>query len=226
MKESKLRNVVPIISYQCVSLPPRLLVACEKSGRIREAFRRIGFDAYSCDLLPSEDGGQHIEGDVRNVLNDNWDLLIAHPPCTYLSYVGNRFWNEPGRAEKRKEAMQFFLDLYNAPIEKVCVENPVGYPNSVFRKPDQIIHPMYFGEPYLKRTCLWLRGLKPLEHRAEDDLFGKRTHTEKPRPIYFLKTTRKAIHWTEANHGSEMRSRTFTSIAEAMAEQWGKQILI
>jgi hypothetical protein len=218
-------DVVPIVSRQCVFPPPRVLVACEKSGRVREAFNRIGCDAYSCDLLPSEDGGQHIQGDVREILNDRWDLLIAHPPCTYLSYVGIRHWHEPGRAEKREEAMRFFLDLYNAPIEKVCIENPVGYPNTVFRKPDQIIHPMYFGKPQLKRTCLWLRGLKPLEHRAEDDLFGEKTHTEKPKPMYYLKTTGKPIHWTEGNHRSETRSRTFVSIAKAMAEQWGHQLV-
>jgi len=154
---------------------------------------------------------------VLKHLNDGWDLGIFHPDCTYLSYVSNIHWNNPGRAEKREQAMEFFLKLYNAPINKICVENPVGYPNTVFRKPDQIIHPYYFGEPVQKRTCLWLKNL-PL-------LIYDKTNIKKPEPLYYLSTTRKAIHWVEGIKGtknrSKERSRSFQSIADAMANQYG-----
>ena len=192
----------------------KVLIACEFSGVVREAFAQRGHDALSCDLLPTEIPGQHIQGDVLDLLDEGWDLMIAHPPCTYLSYAGNHVWNKPGRAEKREEAMQFFLSLYNAPIEQICVENPVGYPNTVFRKPDQIIHPFHFGEPYKKRTCLWLKNLPILEHGNEVEAT----------PLYYRKTgkaTGKKIHYTEGIHGNKCRSRTFTGIANAMVEQWG-----
>ena len=128
----------------------RVLVACEFSGIVREAFKVRGHDAWSCDLLPTEIPGQHIQGDVLEHLEDGWDMMIAHPPCTYLSYVGMRHWNKPGRAEKRVEAMQFFMRFIRANIPRICVENPLGYPSQVFRAPDQIIHPYYFGDPFQK----------------------------------------------------------------------------
>lgn len=96
------------------------------------------------------------------ILNDSWDMMIAHPPCQYLSYAANKYWDRPGRVEKREAAMRFFMDLYNAPIPRVAIENPVGYPNTVFRKPDQILQPYYFGEGHVKAWCLWLRGLPKL----------------------------------------------------------------
>jgi hypothetical protein len=202
----------------------KILVACEFSGRVRDAFTRRGFDAWSCDILPSETPGKHIQGDVRKILNDGWDLMIAHPPCTYLSYAGLRYWNVPGRKELRQEAMQFFMEMVNAPIEKICVENPVGYPNTVYRKPDQVIHPYYFGDPFLKKTCLWLKNLPKLWYWKIDDLFGKQTMSEFPEPIYATPRsdgTTKLRHFTEAMHGKE-RSITFPGIADAMAEQWGR----
>ncbi len=135
----------------------RVLVACEYSGRVRDAFIAKGHDAMSCDLLPTDSLGPHYQGDVFDIINDGWDLMIAHPPCTYLSYAATRHWNKPGRAELREEALKFFLDLYTSNIPKICIENPVGYVNTVWRKPDQIIHPYYFGDPVQKRTCLGLR---------------------------------------------------------------------
>jgi hypothetical protein len=187
------------------------LVACEFSGIVRDAFIARGHDAVSCDILPTESPGPHIEGDVLPHLNDGWDMMVAHPPCTYLSYVGNRHWNKPGRAELRSEGMAFFMAIWNAPIEKVAVENPYGEPCKVFRKPDQIIHPFYFGNNRMKKTCLWLRGLPPLAY-----LWG-----EAPKPLGYLKTTGKAIHWTEIMHGGKVRSKFSPFIAKAMAEQWG-----
>jgi len=199
----------------------KMLVACEFSGIVREAFAKKGWDAWSCDLLPTEiPSEKHIQDDVLKHLDSGWDLMIAHPPCTYLSYVAIRHWNKEGRKELRDKAMEFFMALINAPIKKICVENPVGLPNTDYRKPDQIIHPYYFGEPVQKRTCLWLKNLPKLE-------FSK-TIIEKPKPLYRLSTTGKAINWVEGIKGtknrSQERSRTFQKIADAMAEQWGNEV--
>jgi hypothetical protein len=224
----------------------RVLVACEFSGRVRDAFARRGHDAWSCDILPSETPGNHILGDALQVLGDGWDLLIAHPPCTYLSNAGIGFFNVEKygakaveRMAKRQDAMDFFMKLYNAPIDRVCVENPVGYPNSFFRKPDQVIHPYFFGERHLKRTCLWLRNLPPLWFWMEDDLFGTRTATEYPEPLHvherkpgrhykggevkkrYFTDAKAIVNGTKINASHE-RSRTFPAIAEAMAAQWGQ----
>jgi hypothetical protein len=201
----------------------RVLVACEYSGRVRDAFIAKGHDAMSCDLLPTDSLGPHYQGDVFDIINDGWDLMIAHPPCTYLSYAATRHWNKPGRAELREEALKFFLDLYTSNIPKICIENPVGYVNTVWRKPDQIIHPYYFGDPVQKRTCLWLKDLKPLDY--------SNTKLPKPEPLYICqggKKKGKKIHWVEAGVGTnkdtprwKLRSTTFQGIANAMAEQWG-----
>ena len=192
----------------------RILIACEFSGIVRNAFIAKGHDAVSCDLLPTERPGPHIQGDVLNVLGDGWDIMIAHPPCTYLSFAARPLWNRPGRAEKRVEAMAFFMQIWNAPIEQVCVENPVGVPNSEFRKPDQIINPFNFGQPERKRTCLWLRGLPLLKHTDE-------VEPEKPDKVNH-RGRGEYWHHREKRDG-HTRSRTFQGIADAMAEQWGGQ---
>ena len=196
-----------------------ILIACEFSGIVRDAFLAKGHDAWSCDLLPCEDNPQkHIEGDVLTILSESWDLLIAHPPCTYLSYAAVRVWNQPGRAQLREQALEFFMALYNAPIPRIAVENPVGWPNTVFRKPDQIIHPYYFGDPHLKRTCLWLKGLPRL---------APLSHPIKPKPLgYYRKGAQKgkACYFTDtvpSPQRAHNRSRSFPSIAKAMADQWG-----
>jgi hypothetical protein len=200
----------------------RVLVACEFSGVVREAFAARGHDAWSCDLLPSELPGQHYQCDVRDVLGLGWDLMIAHPPCTYLSRAANRVWNTPGRAELREEALEFFVSLYNAPIARIAVENPVGFPNSAFRKPDQIIEPFYFGDPDRKRTCLWLKNLHPLIHWSSDTLFGKRTWCDPPSPAWVSLDGKRRMYFTAFNAGNwKERSRTFPGIAAAMAAQWG-----
>jgi len=200
----------------------KVLVACEYSGRVRDAFIARGHDAISCDLLPTESPGPHYQGDIFDIINDGFDLMVAHPPCTYLTYAGTRHWNNPGRAELREEAASFFMRLYNAPINKIAIENPVGYMNSVFRKPDQIIHPYYFGDPVQKRTCLWLKGLPMLDY--------SKTIMPKPEPLYYCqgeKCKGKAINWCEGSRGNngeprwKARSRTFQGIADAMANQWG-----
>ena len=201
----------------------KILIACEESQAVCIEFRKRGHEAFSCDILPCSGGKLewHIQDDVLKHLNEGWDMMIAHPPCTYLSYVGMRHWNKPGRAEKREEAMKFFMSLINAPIEKICVENPLGYPSKVYRKPDETIHPYYFGEPFQKRTCLWLKNLPLLKWDKEKVV--------KPEPLYILKGKKgfgKKIHWVEGISGlrkeerQRARSKTFQGIAEAMATQW------
>lgn len=182
----------------------RVLVACEFSGVVREAFRARGFDAWSCDLLPSEIPGPHIQSDVRAVLDVGWDMMIAHPPCTYLSASGARWRNEPGRAEKIREALEFVRLLLNAPIPYIALENPVGLINTRIRRPDQIIQPWQFGHGEVKTTCLWLRGLPALQSTAVVEGREQRCWRMSP----------------SANRGYE-RSRTYPGIAAAMADQWG-----
>ncbi len=202
----------------------RVLVACEYSGTVRDAFIKRGHEALSCDLLPTDVDGPHYQGDVFDIINDGWDLMIAHPPCTYLTYAGTRHWNVPGREKLRNDALEFFIKLHESNIPKICIENPVGYVNTVFRKPDQIIHPYYFGDPVQKRTCLWLKGLGKLDY--------SRTIIQKPEPIYICqgeKSFGKKINWCESVKGTskenprwKIRSKTFQGIADAMAEQWGE----
>jgi hypothetical protein len=199
----------------------KVLVACEFSGIVRDAFAARGHDVWSCDLLPTERPGNHIQGDVLEVLNDGWDLMIGHPPCTYLSYVGNRHWDNPGRARKRLEGLSFFLEMWDAPIEKICLENPMGVIDRVITKHHQIIQPYYFGDSQMKTTCLWLKNLPKLFHAPTPTLFSPATHAPKPEPVYFLKTNGKAIHWTEAVKGGKKRSTFWPGIANAMATQWG-----
>ena len=195
----------------------RVLVACEFSGIVRDAFIAAGHEAMSCDLVPTEQAGPHYQGDVRDILEDGWDLMVAHPPCTYLSRAGARWWSQPGRAEKAEAAASFIQELWAAPIPRVAIENPIGMLNRLWRYPDQTIEPYEFGEPYRKRTCLWLRGLPILlatGHVANptywiDSYPGRRTAG-----FDYRSTRGKA-------RSSKDRSRTFPGIAAAMAEQWG-----
>lgn len=199
----------------------KVLIGCEVSGTVREAFKALGVDAWSCDIVSSDIPGQHIVDDLRNVLDAGWDMAVMFPPCTYLSYVGNRHWNAPGRAYKRREAMEFFMACVNAPIPHIAIENPLGYAGKVYRKPDQIINPYLFGEPVKKRTCLWLKNLPALWYWNDDDGLFNRTGVDKPDPLYYLSTTGKPVNWVEAGtRSAKVRSKTFNSIAAAMANQW------
>ena len=190
----------------------RVLVACEFSGIVRDAFAARGHDAWSCDIIATEKEGNHFHANVFEYIYRDWDLVIAHPPCTYLSFASRPIWNTPGRAEKRREAMQFFMAIWGCPCPRLCIENPLGVPNSEFRKPDQIINPFNFGHPERKRTCLWLRGLPPLIHTMEvsPELPDKVNH--RGRGEYWHHRGKRDGH---------SRSRTFQGIADAMAEQWG-----
>lgn len=194
----------------------KVLVACEESQEVCKAFRKLGHEAYSCDILPCSGGHPewHIQDDVLRHLSDGWDLMIAHPPCTYLSYAGIRwFKGNSERYEKMVSAMEFFMKLYNAPIEKVSVENPLGFPCKLFRSPNQVINPFQFGHPERKRTCLWLKTLPMLKPTME---------VTPEKPISIDSTTGHKRYFTDGTHRNpKLRSKTFPGIAKAMAEQWG-----
>ena len=191
----------------------RVLVGCEFSGRVREAFRERGHDAWSCDFLPSEIDGQHIQGDVRAAVGYGlWDLAIFHPPCTYLASSGLH-WNKkrPERAAFTHAALEFVRYLLEAPIYKIAIENPIGCISTKIRKPDQIIQPWQFGHPESKATCLWLKGLPKL---TPTEVVSKRHRWENQTPSGQNKLGPSPARWKE-------RSRTYLGIARAMAEQWG-----
>jgi len=184
----------------------KVLVACEYSGRVREAFRKRGHDAWSCDLLDTDIPGQHIMGDVLSVLVEPWDLIIAHPPCTYLATSGARWWSRPGVRELQEQALQFVAAIRAAPAPKIAIENPIGHLSTAWRKPDQIIQPWQFGHPDKKATCLWLKGLPKL------------TATE----IVPAHLRVASIHLMPPSADRwKKRSLTFQGIADAMANQWG-----
>jgi site-specific DNA-cytosine methylase len=140
----------------------RVLVACEYSGVVRDAFTAKGHFAMSSDLLPTESPGPHYQGDVMEIINDGWDLLIAFPPCTHLANAGGAWFEQKRKDGRQRQGVDFFMRMVNAPIKKIAVENPQGIMSTMFRKPDQIIHPYYFGDPKKKATCLWLKNLPRL----------------------------------------------------------------
>ena len=180
----------------------RVLIACEFSGVVRDAFIRRGHNAVSCDLLPTEQPGPHVQGDVLDMLGEGWDLMIAHPPCTHLAVSGAR-WFKDKRAEQM-EALRFVQALMDAPIPRICIENPVSIISSRIHKPDQIIQPWQFGHGETKATCLWLKNLPKLQPTQQVDGRDDRIHRMPPGPD----------RWRE-------RSRTYSGIAAAMADQWG-----
>jgi site-specific DNA-cytosine methylase len=194
----------------------RVLVACEYSGRVRDAFLALGHDAWSCDLLPTESPGRHIQGDVLEVIGKGWDLMIAHPPCTYLS-VSGMHWTHRGLRDPQltEDALQFIQALMDAEIPMIAIENPVSVISSRIRKPDQIIHPYMFGHDASKKTCLWLKGLpklyptKVIEPRIVDGKkrWGNQTDSGQNR------LGPSPDRW-------KIRSATYEGIAKAMANQW------
>lgn len=187
----------------------KILVACEYSGKVREAFRKLGHDAWSCDLLPSDDNSPyHIQGDVLKVLNDGWDLMIAHPPCTHLAVSGARWFKD--KQVEQQEALEFVKKLLDAPIPKIALENPISIISTNIRKPDQIVQPYEYGNPFRKTTCLWLKNLPKLvpTNIVEPNL-----------KTYKNGKTFSADYGWSSNH---KRNETYQGIANAMAEQWGK----
>lgn len=199
----------------------KVLIACEFSGRIRDAFIAKGHDAWSCDLLPTERPGPHIQGDILEILNDGWDLMIAHPPCTYLSRAGARWLYPKGKLDRKRfllgqKARNFFMALLSAKITKICVENPTPFKIFALPSHSQVIQPFEFGEPYSKRTLLWLLNIEPLRPAkivagyvpfiCSNTGWGKKQGQVSHRGI---------------SHTSHMSSVTFQGIANAMADQWG-----
>lgn len=195
----------------------KVLIACEFSGTVRDAFARRGHNAWSCDLLPTEKPGQHIQGDVLDYLDEGWDLMVAHPPCTYLTNSGERWMkNNPERWEQRRAAVAFVKALWNAPIPRVAIENPVGHLSSAFQLPSQIIQPFHFGDPEWKTTCLWLRGLPRL--RATKQVVPDMTVGGGKRPGRIASRLHRL---SPSPDRWKLRSLTYSGIADAMAEQWG-----
>ena len=222
-----------------------ILVACEESQAVTIELRELGHNAFSCDTLDPSGGHPewHIKQDVLSLLNPNeddcivfktmdnvvhvilgrWDLIIAHPPCTYLTVTGNRWFNVEKYGDKalerirlREEAFDFFMQFVNADCDKIAIENPVGYMNSHYRKPDQIIQPYQFGDPYEKKTCLWLKGLPKLQS----------TNVVEPPPRQQLKSGKSMPEWysnAPKKDRARIRSKTFPGIAKAMATQWTKE---
>lgn len=192
----------------------KILIACEYSGTVRDAFRALGHDAISCDLLPTEREGPHYQGSVLDVLNDGWDMMVAHPPCTHLAVSGAAHFAKKRASGVQDEALDFVRLLLNAPIAKIALENPISIISSRIRKPDQIVHPWQFGHETTKATCLWLKGL-PLLVPTQIVSKGERQvyASGKSSPIWHAKT---------GGGSGKARSMTFQGIADAMAAQWGK----
>lgn len=197
----------------------RVLIACEFSGIVRQAFRKRGFNAWSCDVLPCEDGSRyHLQGDVRDVIRDGWRLMVAHPPCTYLSRAGARWWKNEKRQILADEAAHFVYTLRNAPIEHIAIENPIGQLNRRWRYPDQTVQPWQFGHAYSKATCLWLKNLP--------DLVPTKVLKEYS-PLIRSNTSKRARNKQKQfgkYSGGLITAKTFIGIANAMASQWGDWI--
>ena len=192
----------------------KVLVACEFSGTVRDAFIRQGHEAMSCDFFPSETKGPHYQGDVMDIIGDGWDLMIAHPPCTYLA-VSGMHWTTRGLRDPQltEDALSLVKKLLEAPIPRICLENPVSIISSRIRKPDQIIQPWWFGHDASKKTCLWLKGLPALT--PTDLLEGdNKTRRSNQTPSGQNRLPPSPDRWKE-------RSKTYQGIAEAMALQWG-----
>ncbi|MGD2065882.1 MAG: hypothetical protein PVI43_01765 [Candidatus Bathyarchaeota archaeon] len=205
----------------------KILVACEESQAVTIELRKLGHEAYSCDIEPCSGGHPewHLRQDLIPILEGKWDMIIAFPPCTYLTVTGNRWFNIEKYGEKalqrhkdRSIAVDFFMKIANADCDKIAIENPIGHMSSAWRKPDQIIHPYYFGDPERKSTCLWLKGLPPLEHDPKN-------HVE-PNIITYKNGKGTDSKWhmetmcLPKHERSKARSKTFPGIAKAMAEQW------
>ena len=232
-----------------------VLVACEESQAVCVEFRKLGHNAFSCDMLPSSGGHPewHIKGDVLSVLNgsfqaygqfwtedetvervDKWDLMIAHPPCTFLTVTRNKWFKPefdsrfPTQHQDRAEAITFFMEFVNSTIEHIAIENPIGIMSTVYQKPTQVISPHYFGDKSRKATCLWLKNLPPLVYSREDNLFARKTLVEPD--IYVFKNGKGTCDrgymyaLSQGQDRAKLRSKTFPGIAAAMANQWSEYL--
>lgn len=202
----------------------KILIACEFSGTVREAFRKKGHEAWSCDIIPSDDNSPyHIQGDVMDILNNYWDMIIAHPPCTRLTVTGNKWYKQeyshrfPNIHQERELAVKFFMEFANNKCERICIENPIGIMSTRWKKPSQIIHPWQFGHEASKATCLWLKGLPILN---PTNIVSKGEFVE-------FKSGKRMSKWycdaakLTPKEREKVRNKTFQGIADAMAKQWG-----
>ena len=192
----------------------RVLIACEYSGRVRDEFLKLGHEAMSCDLLPTDAAGPHYQGDVRDVLDYPWDMMIAHPPCTDLAVSGAAWFAKKKMAGQQQASASFFMMLAKADIPQIVIENPVCVMSSLWRKPDQTIQPWMFGHTEQKATCLWLKNTPPLAP----------TNIVKDEMMLLPKNQRERLHYLPPSADRwKLRSETYLGIAQAMASQWGKQ---
>jgi len=196
----------------------RVLIACEYSGTVRDAFSALGHYAISCDLLPTDSPGNHHQGDIFEVMDDSFDLMVAHPPCTHLAVSGARHFHK--KQKEQAEALDFVRKLMAANIRHIAIENPVSIISSKIRKPDQIIQPWMFGDPFQKTTCLWLKGLpnltptKIVDKGAFHEWVDKKTGKKKRQAVWDMEAFKKGVD------RGKVRSKTFQGIADAMAQQW------
>jgi len=191
----------------------KILVSCEFSGTVRDAFIAKGHDAMSCDLLPTESEGPHYQGDVRDILDGGWDLMIAHPPCDHLAVSGAAWFKQKQEDGRQQQGIDFFMLMVNAPIPKKCIENPVGIMSSRYRKPDQIVNPWQFGDSISKKTCLWLFNLPPL---VPTDIVEPSKYITSPSGKRYPEW-----NWNTGGGSGKKRSMFFEGMAKAMADQWG-----
>jgi site-specific DNA-cytosine methylase len=218
---------------------PKALVACEYSGSVRDVLAAKGFYAVSCDILPTEANGIHYQGDVMDILDDGWDLLIGHPPCTYLAVSGARWLYHtedkelpkedrrrhpkyPNRLQDQKAALDFFMSLYNADIKFVALENPVSMLSSMFRKPNQVVQPYWFGDDAEKKTCFWTKGLPNLE---KTDIVKPTRVTTPSGKSYSKWWWDTCLLPTKGGIRAHARNKTFSGIAKAIGDQWGEYVL-
>ena len=214
----------------------RILLACEESQAVTKEFRKMGLEAFSCDIQDQSGGHPewHIKGDVLDVINQEWDCMIAFPPCTHLAVSGAAWFEEKRKDGRQQEGIDFFMAIANAPIEHIAIENPIGIMSNLYKKPNQVIQPYYFGDPYSKSTCLWLKNLPLLYHNKEPNLFDQNvTHTSKGEFKEWVdgktgKIKRQALWYYQSygkNEYGKIRSKTFPGIAEAMGLQWGQYLI-
>jgi len=193
----------------------KILCACEESQAVTKEFRKLGHEAYSCDILPTSGSNPewHLQQDVTELLKQDWDMIIAFPPCTHLAVSGSRHFAQKQADGRQQEGIDFFMLFANAKCEKICIENPIGIMSSMWRKPDQIVQPWMFGHAESKATCFWLKGLPKLVEtdnvKAHFDTLPKNQQQR----IHYLPPSKDRGH---------LRSKTFSGIAQAMASQWGK----
>jgi len=201
---SVLASLTHGVFFALKDLPMKVLIACEFSGTVRDAFTKLGHDVTSCDLLPSDTPGKHYQGDVLDIINDGWDLMIAHPPCTDLAVSGARHFKEKIADGRQQRSLDFVKMLMDADIERICIENPISIISSKIKKPDHIIQPWQFGHGETKATCLWLKNLPKLIP----------TNIVEGREARIHKLPPSKDRW-------KIRSKTYSGIADAMASQWG-----